>query len=267
MPDPAVSARVAAGAADRAAPAGWYGKLACLGDFASRRLSREFIERWDGWLQQVLAASRAQLGQAWLQTYLTSPVWRFVEWTQTDARPGAAGAALAPAVSVGVLMPSVDKVGRYFPLCVAASLPGLAAGAGELQALLEWLDRIEAVALATLDTGRRLEQFDDALLAAPPPLPQRTACTPLAVPLSGQLHGAWGGLLRLPSVNTLAETLMELGQQSLAESARGATLWWVNPQSGLDAPVFACRGLPDAAHFTAMLCATATPARTVHDNG
>jgi hypothetical protein len=55
-----VSARAAAGAADRAAPAGWYGKLACLGDFASRRLSREFIERWDGWRRR--ARNSAQPG-------------------------------------------------------------------------------------------------------------------------------------------------------------------------------------------------------------
>ena len=242
----------------RAAPAGWYGKLACLGDFASRRLAPAFIERWDGWLQRVLPASRAQLGEAWLQAYLTSPVWRFVEWAERAVQPDAACAATP--VSVGVLMPSVDKVGRYFPLCVAATLPSLAADETDLQALLDWLDRIGALAIATLDTRHRMQQFDAALLTEPPPLPRRTHCAALAAPLAGQLHGAGNGMLRLPRVNALAETLIGLGQLSLAESARGTTLWWADTGNGLNAPIFACRGLPDAARFTAMLCATAPSA-------
>lgn len=236
-------------------PAGWYGKLACLGDFASRRLSRAFVERWDGWLQQVLPASRAQLGDGWLEAYLTSPVWRFVEWAEPGASP-----ATAAAVNVGVLMPSVDKVGRYFPLCVAAALPGLVAGAIELRALLQWLDRIEALALATLDTRRLVQQFDDALLAEPPPLPHRAAAvTALARPLAGQLHGAAGGLLRLPPNGALEDVLLDLGCHTLANSARGATLWWAATHEGADRPIFACRGLPDAARFTAMLRASAAP--------
>lgn len=238
----------------RGEPAGWYGKLACLGDFASRRLSRAFVERWDGWLQQVLTASRAQLGDGWLQAYLTSPVWRFVEW----AEPGALADAAA-AVNVGVLMPSVDKVGRYFPLCIAAALPGLVAGAAELRALLHWLDRIEALALATLDTRCPVQQFDDALIAEPPPVPRRAAAAALAKPLAGQLRGAVGGLLRLPPGGALEDALLDLGCRTLAESARGATLWWTAAHDGVETPVFACRGLPDATRFTAMLRANAAP--------
>jgi hypothetical protein len=79
---------------------GWYGKIASLGDFASRRLSPDFISRWDGWLQQVMSASRGHLGEAWLNAYLTSPVWRFILF------PGVCGESSW----VGVFMPSVDKV-------------------------------------------------------------------------------------------------------------------------------------------------------------
>lgn len=238
------------------APAGWYGKLACLGDFASRRLSRAFVERWDGWLQQVLPASRARLGDGWLEAYLTSPVWRFIEWPE----PGGAACDAAGTVNAGVLMPSVDKVGRYFPLCVAAVLPGLVGGADELRALLRWLDRIEALALATLDTRHLVQQFDDALLAEPPPLPRRAATVAtLARPLAAQLRGASGGLLRLPPDGALEDVLIDLGCRTLADSARGATLWWAAMHPGGDGPVFACRGLPDEARFTAMLRVDAAP--------
>lgn len=228
--------------------AGWYGKLACLGDFASRRLPAEFIARWDGWLQQVIVASREQLGNAWLEAYLTSPVWHFVEW------PNPADGAAAQ-VRVGVLMPSVDKVGRYFPLCVATALPSLPARESERQSLLGWLDGIEAAALETLDTRRGAQQFDDALLAMPAPVPERAIGAPAAA-LLDMLQGQGGPIdndAQGPGDGALATLLVELGAQSLERTARGASLWWTGATSGTRAPPFACPGLPDAARFTAML--------------
>ena len=92
-----------------AAKAGFYGKLPARGDFVSRRLPRSFVEPWDAWLQQGFASSRDHLGDGWLEAYLTSPIWRFV------LAPGVCG----PAGVAGVVMPSVDSVGRYFPLTIA----------------------------------------------------------------------------------------------------------------------------------------------------
>ena len=68
---------------------------------------------WDGWLQECLAASRAALGERWLDIYLTSPAWRFA----------CAAGACGPAPVVGVMVPSVDRVGRYFPLTSSPSCP------------------------------------------------------------------------------------------------------------------------------------------------
>ena len=56
---------------------GFYGKLPSHGDFLRRRVSDAFVGVWDAWLQECLAASRASLGDRWLDVYLTSPVWRF----------------------------------------------------------------------------------------------------------------------------------------------------------------------------------------------
>src|SRR5262249_13438980 len=57
--------------------AGFYGKLPSKGDFLLRRVSQEFVDAWDAWLQQSLFASRENLQERWLDAYLTSPVWRF----------------------------------------------------------------------------------------------------------------------------------------------------------------------------------------------
>ena len=88
--------------------AGWFGKLPMLGDFASRRLPDAFIGPWDEWLQASLASSRSATGDRWLDLYLTFPVWRF-------ALPAG---LIGDRCWIGVLLPSVDRVGRCFPLTI-----------------------------------------------------------------------------------------------------------------------------------------------------
>ncbi|MBL8345423.1 MAG: type VI secretion system-associated protein TagF, partial [Rubrivivax sp.] len=61
-----------------AGPPGWYGKLSTLGDFASRRLPLAAQQGLDRWLSEVVAGSRQQLGEGWLERYLDSPLQRFV---------------------------------------------------------------------------------------------------------------------------------------------------------------------------------------------
>lgn len=89
---------------------GWFGKLPMLGDFAQRRLPPLFVEKVDAWLSQGMAASREALGEAWLETYLGAPLWCFA-WSPE---------VIDESWWFGVMMPSVDAVGRYFPLVVAA---------------------------------------------------------------------------------------------------------------------------------------------------
>ena len=92
---------------------GFYGKLPSHGDFLRRRVSDAFVGVWDGWLQECIAASRAILGERWLDVYLTSPAWRFA----------CAAGTFGAAPIAGVMVPSVDRVGRYFHLTFVAELP------------------------------------------------------------------------------------------------------------------------------------------------
>ncbi len=131
---------------------GFYGKLPSHGDFVSRRLPRSFIEPWDQWLQGGLAASREQLGSDWLNQFLVSPIWQF---------------ALAPGLCggdawAGVMMPSVDRVGRYFPLTLVAKVTGCS-----LNRLFEpdcgWFSQLSELALSSLDYDFDLQAFEDRL--------------------------------------------------------------------------------------------------------
>ena len=92
---------------------GFYGKLPSRGDFVGRGLPRSFLAPWEAWVAEAMAASRLLLGEAWLAAWMEAPVWRF-------ALPGG---ACGPDASLGLVLPSVDRVGRTFPLLLAALFP------------------------------------------------------------------------------------------------------------------------------------------------
>ena len=142
--------------ADDAIP-GWYGKLPTLGDFASRRLDGDFIEPWDLWLGDGLAGQRETLGEAWLDAYLASPTWRFV------LMPGTLAGLDGDPAFAGVLMPSVDRVGRYFPLTLVSRLQRLPQSVTALESLLGWLHRLEDLALDALQDDWSIDDLEDAL--------------------------------------------------------------------------------------------------------
>lgn len=122
-------------------PIGLYGKLPAYGDFITRDLSPVFIDIWDEWLQHFISASKEQIGSDWLDIYLTSPIWKF---------------ALSPGVIdnklwAGIMMPSVDKVGRYFPISLIQSFSTAHNPIDFMASQQAWYDNIETQCLIALE--------------------------------------------------------------------------------------------------------------------
>ncbi|WP_250475492.1 type VI secretion system-associated protein TagF [Caballeronia sp. GAFFF1] len=134
--------------------AGCFGKLRSNGDFVRRRLPSSFVEPWDVMLQAGLLASRDALGPAWLDAYLTAPLWCFA----------LGGAVLGSVAWAGVLMPSVDRAGRHFPLTIAAPIAADAC-ADWMPHSGGWFARCRVLALTTLMPHARLADFDAELSA------------------------------------------------------------------------------------------------------
>ena len=137
--------RHAAASAGAAPPdgAGCHGKLPALGDFVTRGLHGAVLERWDGWLGQLVSASRSALGPDWQDAWLRMPAWHFV----------LGPSVLTDGPCAGVLIPSVDKVGRSYPFSVLSPMrPDGAVPAA-------WRAGAEALAIEALGSG-----FDAALL-------------------------------------------------------------------------------------------------------
>ncbi|MCD5995974.1 type VI secretion system-associated protein TagF [Pseudomonas sp. CDFA 602] len=206
---------------------GFYGKLASRGDFVSRGLPQSFIQAWDAWLAAGLLASQKQLGQTWLDAYLVSPLWRFV------LAPDVCG----PQAVAGVLMPSIDRVGRYFPLTVALPIEADQASGALIGAADDWFERAEELLLATLEPQATFESFEAGLHALGAPA---VAAREPAVEFSG-----------------LQRTASDTPQARLAAlvewACEGASVWWGKGSESIAPGMLRCRGLPAAADFGSFL--------------
>lgn len=218
---------------------GWYGKLPGLGDFASRRLPEGFIRAWDRWLQGNLSATQLRLGHGWIDRYLTMPIWRFVLLPRlVDPRGWA-----------GVLMPSVDRVGRQFPLTLALALPSDAATAHVVFEAADWFGDLEDAALGMLDPTRGPDDLDRAL----------SNCE-LVAPETLSLDGPAGVVRRLPSLDGF-------GLLAKAEALRAWTshvgwngLWWSRGREDGNPLMLTSAALPTEQEFGWLVEGRAEPA-------
>ena len=212
---------------------GFFGKLPARGDFVARRLDGEFRTSFDTWLQRSIATSKRQLDTAWLPTYLRSPIWRFV------LGPRLCG----DAPSLGVMIPSVDRVGRYFPLVVAAQLPGCLSPGTLFESARDWFDRAEQLILTSLDDEFDLDQFDTEVRALGLPPYSRTNGTPPAQALRLDLRD--GGDLSATYAHILDRVLM-------GNDVR-FSLWWTVGSEKVRASVLLGQGMPAPTNFAAFL--------------
>jgi type VI secretion system protein ImpM len=216
-----------------AGPPGWHGKLPSLGDFASRRLQPAFIEPWDEWLAQGLLALRQAHPETWLDNYLGSPSWRFL------LMPGVLAGEAGARAWAGVLMPSVDRVGRYFPLTLVQPLGAGPASTQQMVGLWHWLGRLDDLARDALYEDWTADRLEEELGRMA--LPEITPLSPpdatgLAVP---------GAVVELPSVSGL-DAALQIGieaQRGWAERARGRAWWYARPDEQ-PPRLLLSRGLP-----------------------
>lgn len=216
--------------------AGWYGKLPMLGDFAHRRLPLEFVNACDAWLSTGIAASRESLGATWLDTYLSAPLWCFA-WS-----PQVVNASWW----FGVMMPSVDAVGRYFPLVLAFSAAHAPTEPPQLAQWAQWYEHACECALQTLHDQATLDAFEVALQALGVP----SAAAPLA-----ELDSDGAEWQFQPTSSGWPADAATLVLRTLAARVQAQSIWW--PQSlrqlAVPTPATAMPGLPASGRFAAML--------------
>lgn len=140
---------------------GAFGKMPALGDFFHLNTPQGFVRVWDDWLQGAMMTAAQAGGGAWDDQYMSAPIWRFT------LSPGVAGATKV----LGIVMPSVDRVGRRFPLALMAALDHEGPAAFDHLTQDTTFERLEDLALSCLDDGMDRDRLAAALTEIGPPAP------------------------------------------------------------------------------------------------
>lgn len=188
---------------------GFFGKLPSHGDFVSMGLGRNLQSALDAWLQAGLQAVQQELGEDWERRFRTMPAWRFI------VERGLWG----PATIAGVLLPSLDRVGRSFPLVIAAQLHDFTEHPRQLYLDDTWFTAAEAIAESSAKRDFDINRFTASLKR-----------------------------LRTLRPADLAEN--EILQEN--GSSRG-TLWWRISSEERRAGGFRVSGAPEPEHFPKLL--------------
>ncbi|RFB83163.1 type VI secretion-associated protein [Rhizobium leguminosarum bv. trifolii] len=187
---------------------GFYGKLPSHGDFVSMGLGHSLQSALDAWMQAGLQATQQELGDDWKRRFRAMPAWRFI------IERGLWG----PATVAGVLLPSLDRVGRSFPLVIAAQLHGFCEHPRQLYLDDTWFTAAEAIAESSARRDFDINHFTASLKR-----------------------------LRTLRPADLAEN------EILQDASSRGTLWWRISPEERRAKGFRVSGAPEPGHFSKLL--------------
>lgn len=220
------------------AQTGVYGKLPAYGDFVSRNLHASFLDPWDEWLQHYVSASREQLGDRWLDIYLTSPIWRFV----------LSSGVIDEGNWAGIIMPSVDRVGRYFPISLVRPVSAGSSPIYFFASQAQWYEQIEASCLLALDGQIDVDELTSSIDEIN--LTEYDAYLP-----TSNLGDNGAFILGLPDAGPSAVSmgLPYVLDATLSTSFSSFSVWQTEGSEVVSPLMFCCQGLPPISGLASML--------------
>lgn len=202
---------------------GFYGKLPGAGDFVRRRLPSDFVDGWDLHFQRAVETGRREMGQQWTTAWRQGSAWRFVLPPQ----------ACGNSAWCGLTGPAVDRLGRAFPMVLAAPCAG---DVTRILANQAWFDALECVYWGAQHEAVSVETFDSRVTALPCPLGGAIDLSALWNRLPWD-DGQWQ--LEKPGTTATSLILVEAWRQ-LGMRPGPWGLWWTEGAARL----LATRGLP-----------------------
>lgn len=220
---------------------GVFGKLPAHGDFVQRGLPGSFTDTWDEWLQRAVHGSRELVGAPWLDFYLTSPIWRFV------LSPG----VVDEKAWAGVLVPSVDSVGRYFPVTLCAEF-------GARRRVFDFFESAQSWYSALCDLG--LSSLQDTL-----PVDDVMSRFPVCDMIDAEAPtvSRENDALLLRGHIDLDRGYAALAEKQFSEHHSSYSLWWNGGSSQPASSLLLSPGLPEPLLYSTMIGAEMSVAANI----
>ncbi len=199
---------------DMSSTLGFFGKIPLTGDFIHRRMSSVFMNRWDDWLKVNILYSQNKLEDRWLPIYSQSPMWRFC------ISPG----IIDEKAYIGLMIPSVDSVGRYFPLTLVQAVNNKAIPFILSTKANQWFQNIEDLLLDLLEGYEPdLQVFDEKIAALQAQWIEQLPTIPTG---NASIEGSFSLQLEVNSADSINHSFSSLMLQNLADSKKPFTFWW-----------------------------------------
>jgi len=217
---------------------GLYGKLPMKRDFICVSTPNAFLERWEPWIQGGIAASRFALAAQWQDIFLRAPIWRFWLGAEICGRP-----------AMGSFMPSVDGVGRFFPLtAVACGEVGSVFPTPGSDPQAAWFAEVEAMLLDALDENAAYDRVLETLDNMPSPTSTRPSA---AEPVIRDLFSAM--LITADTADSLGAAFASLFVERERRQQAAECFFWTIGGEDFPPAALSCTGLPDPNVLTAFL--------------
>jgi type VI secretion system protein ImpM len=153
------------------------------------------------------------------------------------------------------MLPSVDKVGRYFPLTLALPIPEADVDFPDLLAHQAWYSRLEQIGLSALNVDFSPDELESVLAESPLALP------PAAAELS-QARDLFDCMRATPmapqsfavaSIDAVPGAVHASARAIVAECVRGKSYWWSVAQDTGAAEFHCSAALPPEDYFSVLL--------------
>ncbi len=212
---------------------GFFGKLPSHGDFVARGLPASFLDPWEDWVHTIWQLGWERLGDVWPSLVTEGPVWRFA--LEADL--------CGPDPVAGLMMASCDRLGRVFPLCLAAAVPGRTDPATLPVTASSWYGRAEALLREALAPDLDRTVFEERVLRLG--APGRGTIGPALT------RGSPGWHVALDPNQPPALSYPALVHDLAATLPDRYSLWWTLGAARVAPSLTVCDGLPNAGAVTA----------------
>lgn len=210
---------------------GYFGKIPSHEDFVSKGLPTSFQGPWDIWLQSMLSNSKKELGNDWEKCYIRSPVYRFV------LTAGICGEQ----TWMGMMIPCVDKAGKYYPMTICRSLPDQPNPLVAITENKKWFSDAEALLLSCSNDDFSLANFDNEVKYLRLKEEGEEDATSIQRIVQQHPNNAW----RMTSPNANFSEISPFITHALLEKfCLSYSVWWTAGSTSILPSIIISQGLP-----------------------